>query len=126
MNIAGKIINVANTIFDFRVPKTLGDVIHKTVNGAGYSSNYCINKDSKKDISFAARVKHPSSGRVMEVYTNQPGLQFYTGNVQPEDDSLKGRDGYIKKHGAMCLETQKYPDSLNHVSVQNKIIMVLI
>lgn len=61
----------------------------------------------------------------MEVFTNQPGLQFYTGNNQPEDKNLKGRDGFIRKHGAMCLETQKYPDSVNHVSI-NKIGVIML
>lgn len=53
----------------------------------------------------------------MEVYSNQPGVQFYTSNGQPETDMLKGKDGFIKKHGAFCLETQNYPDAINHVSI---------
>lgn len=52
----------------------------------------------------------------MEVYSNQPGVQFFTSNGQPETDTLKGKDGFIKKHGALCLETQNFPDAINHVS----------
>jgi aldose 1-epimerase len=62
-------------------------------------------------------VEHPGTGRVMEVLSNQPGVQFYTSNYFPEDDSLKGHSGGIyKRHGAFCLETQIYPDAVNHVS----------
>lgn len=52
----------------------------------------------------------------MEVFSTQPGVQFYTANFLPEDNSLIGKDGKIyKKHGAFCLETQNYPDAVNHV-----------
>lgn len=56
------------------------------------------------------------SGRVMELYSDQPGVQFYTGHGLPEGRTLKGKTGYIQKHGAFCLETQIYPDAINQVN----------
>jgi galactose mutarotase-like enzyme len=65
------------------------------------------------------RVYHPESGRVLEVYSNQPGVQFYTSNYFPENakskETLTGKDGNYYKHGALCLETQNWPDAPNHV-----------
>lgn len=55
----------------------------------------------------------------MEVYSDQPGVQFYTGNFMPEGQTLKGKTGYIQKHGAFCLETQIYPDAVNQVERNN-------
>ncbi|KAG5887803.1 hypothetical protein JTB14_019394 [Gonioctena quinquepunctata] len=118
----GKLPNVANTTFDLRVPKVLGDVIHKVPGAPGFDHNFCISKGSAQSDTFVARISHPGSGRVMEVYSNQPGVQFYTGNFLPEGDTLKGKDGFIKKHGAFCLETQKYPDSVNHKNFTNTIL----
>lgn len=86
----GKLLHVSETIFDLRTPKKLGDVIHKIPGYDGYDHNYCINKGTKQENSFISRVKHPQSGRVMEVYSNQPGVQFYTSNSIP-DDPKKGK-----------------------------------
>lgn len=108
---------VGNTVFDLRVPKQLGDVINKVPNAPGFDHNFCINCGSEQRLRFVARVSHPTSRRVMEVYSNQPGVQFFTSNFQPETDTLKGKDGFIKKHGALCLETQNFPDAVNHVSI---------
>lgn len=52
----------------------------------------------------------------MELYSDQPGVQFYTGNCLPEGQTLKGKTGFIRKHGAFCLETQVYPDAINQVN----------
>ena len=66
-----------------------------------------------KSPAFAARVRDPESGRVMEMFTTEPGVQFYTGNFL--DGTLKGKGGVVyKKHQAFCLETQHFPDSVNH------------
>ena len=63
-------------------------------------------------LALAARVKDPKSGRVMEVYTTEPGIQFYTGNFL--DGSFAGKDGVVyQQHGGFCLETQHFPDSPN-------------
>lgn len=93
-------------------------MINKVPNAAGFDNNFCINRASEQDIGFVAKVSHPPSGRVMEVYSNQPGVQFYTSNAQPQADTLKGKDGFIKKHGGFCLETQNFPDAINHVSIR--------
>ncbi|KAK9883671.1 hypothetical protein WA026_001840 [Henosepilachna vigintioctopunctata] len=122
---SGKLLKVAGTIFDLRIPKVLGDVIHKIPGYDGYDHNFCITKGEYQEESFVARVHHPGSGRVLEVYSNQPGVQFYTSNGIPENAKdfkgnpknlqvIIGKDGPYYKHGALCLETQNYPDAINH------------
>lgn len=69
---------------------------------------------------LAARVKEPKSGRVMEVLTTQPGVQFYTGNFL--DGTLKGVGGVYQKHYGFCLETQHFPDSVNHPAFPSTIL----
>lgn len=108
-----------NTVFDLRKATLLGDVINKVPSSPGFDHNFCISNVSKGEVGLVGRVIHPPSGRVMEVCSNQPGVQFFTSNFQPETDTLKGKDGYIKKHGAFCLETQIFPDAINHVSIKN-------
>lgn len=121
----GKILPVGGTIFDLRVPKELGSVIHKIPGYDGYDHNFCVTKGEYQEESFVARVHHPGSGRVLEVYSNQPGVQFYTSNGIPDDPkhykgnvkdlkTIIGKDGPYYKHGALCLETQNYPDAINH------------
>ncbi|KAJ8936760.1 hypothetical protein NQ318_023197 [Aromia moschata] len=110
----GKLIPVAGTVYDLRIPKVLGDIINKVPGAAGFDNNFCTIKGSEQGNAFVAKVDHPQSGRTLEVYSNQPGVQFYTGNALTEDDSVQGKDGFIKKHGAFCLETQIYPDAVNH------------
>lgn len=119
---SGKLLPVQGTIFDLRVPKTLGDVINKIPGYLGYDHNFCITKGTKQEDTFFASVTHPPSGRTLEIYSNQPGVQFYTSNHLPEkkdsfENGLLGKDGKrYYKHGAFCLETQNYPDAVNHVS----------
>lgn len=68
-------------------------------------------------FGFISRVHHAGSGRVLEVYTTQPGVQFYTGNFL--DGSLKGKSGAVyPKHSGFCLETQNWPDAVNQVKPQ--------
>jgi aldose 1-epimerase len=106
----GKFLKVANTAFDFSKQKTIGQDIGKLDNG--YDINYVLVKQSPKEISFAAKVVEPKSGRVMEICTTEPGIQFYTGNFL---NGVKGKGGSIyNKQTAFCLETQCYPDSPNH------------
>lgn len=115
----GEIRSVQNSVMDLRKPTILGDIIQK-VPGGGYDYNFCLPEpcDQTKE-RFVAKVVHPSSGRVLEVYSNQPGVQLYTSNFLPEEESqgIPGKNGkkYFK-HGALCLETQNYPDAINHVS----------
>ena len=79
----------------------------------GYDVNYVLRGGEGKGPHLAARVKDPKSGRVMEVLTTEPGVQLYSGNYL--DGKLKGKGGTVyKQHQAFCLETQHYPDSVNH------------
>ncbi|KAL1491924.1 hypothetical protein ABEB36_012443 [Hypothenemus hampei] len=118
----GKLVNVSGTVFDFRVARNLGDAIKSTPEGKGYDINYCINKASAQNIEFVASAFHPPSGRVMEVYSNQPGVQFYTGNALPETDTSNGKGAVYRKHGAFCLETQKFPDAVHHLNFPDVLV----
>lgn len=111
----GKLDDVANTPFDFRKPKTIGKDI-ETANeqlkrGKGYDHCWVLNNQDK-GFRFAASVYEPTSGRVMEVFTDEPGIQLYTGNFL--DGTLSTRDGKTYAHRTgLCLETEHYPDSPN-------------
>ncbi len=111
----GEIAPVEGTPFDFRTPFTIGARITKDVEqirfGGGYDHNFVLNQ-SKAVISKAATVYEPSSGRVMEVFTNEPGLQFYSGNFLSGKDAGKKGKPYPYR-SAFCLETQHYPNSPN-------------
>lgn len=111
----GEIAGVKDTPFDFTIEKLLGkDISSDFVQikyGNGYDHNFVLNTDG--DLSKpAARVSDPRSGIVLEVFTNEPGIQFYTGNFL--DGTVKGKKAkiYNQRHG-LCLETQKYPDTPN-------------
>lgn len=114
----GELRKVENTPFDFRKPVMIGariDADDEQIKfGKGYDHNFVLNR-SGAGLSLAARVTDPGSGRVLEVLTTQPGLQFYTGNFL--DGSVHGKGG--KSYGrrsAFCLETQHFPDSPNKPS----------
>jgi aldose 1-epimerase len=111
----GESAPVAGTPFDFRKPTAVGARINEDNNqlkkGQGYDHNWVL--DSGGKFSEAAEVYEPSSGRVLQVLTDQPGVQFYTGNFL--DGTVKGKGGNAYPHrGALCLETQHFPDSPNH------------
>ncbi|KAH9644185.1 hypothetical protein HF086_008674 [Spodoptera exigua] len=78
---------VGGTAYDFRVPRILRSMLPKIPMG-GYDINYCITRGTEQDLAFQARVLHPLTGRVLEVYSNQPGMQFYTGNLLPDPDRI--------------------------------------
>lgn len=108
----GEIISIKNTPLDFTEFKEIGEDIesdHIQIQyGDGYDHNFVINQSS--DINFAAKVIEPESERWMEVYTNEPGMQFYGGNFL----NAIGKNGHVyKPRHALCLETQHYPDSPN-------------
>lgn len=90
----GEIMNVVNTRFDFQVPTRLGNLIG-IVEDDGYNQNFCINRGVDQDNCFAARVIHPQTGRVLEIYTNQPGLQFYTAENLGTGVSSSKEDGSL-------------------------------
>ena len=104
----GEIKEVAGTALDFRVPKLIGQDIGKVPGG--YDHCYVIKREGLNP-ELAARVSHPESGRIMEVYTTEPGIQFYSSNFL-EGLTGKGKIEY-RKHLALCLETQHFPDSVN-------------
>jgi len=100
---------VEGTPMDFREPQPIGSRIDQ-VEG-GYDHCYVLNKQPDEEMSLAARVVEPESGRVMEIYTTQPGIQFYTGNFL--DGTVSGGGVDYQKHDGFCLETQHFPDSPN-------------
>jgi len=105
----GEFKPVQGAPFDFSVPTPIGKHIAE-VEG-GYDINYVLRNPAGR-VGIAARVYEPESGRLMEIYTDQPGLQFYSGNFL--DGSVTGKDGVAyRKHGGFCLETQRFPDSPN-------------
>lgn len=111
----GELRAVKGTPFDFTRSTAIGARIGQNDQqlkfGQGYDHNFALNK-AGKDLSLAATVYEPKTGRVMEVYTTEPGLQFYSGNFL--DGSVAGKHGhrYLKNTG-FCLESQHYPDSPN-------------
>ncbi len=112
----GELKDVAGTPFDFTAPHVIGERINDAKDeqikfGGGYDHNFAVD-GTMGTLRPAARVTEPASGRVMEVHTTQPGVQFYTGNFL--DGTLTGKGGkvYQKRYG-FCLETQHYPDSPN-------------
>lgn len=112
----GEIRFVKGTPFDFRQPKAIGKDIEaeneQIKNGAGYDHCFVLNKKEEGELSFAARLTDPKSGRVMEVYTTEPGVQLYTDNWA---DGYQGQHGAtFPRRSAVCFEAQHFPDSPNH------------
>ena len=122
----GEMPTVAGTPFDFTTPKAIGRDIgqqnEQLVFGLGYDHNWILDTDGKEgELSLAAQVNEPSSGRVMEIYTTEPGIQFYCGNFL--DGRLKGKSGKPYVHrGGFCLETQHFPDSPNQPNFPSTIL----
>lgn len=105
----GELKSVIGTPFDFTVPKPVGAHIDSIT--PGYDHNFVLNNPDS-GVRKIAMVEHKESGRMMEVYTDQPGVQLYTGNFL--DGSIVDRMGNpIEQHAALCLETQHFPDSPN-------------
>lgn len=149
----GKFICVGGTSYDLRIPRELGPAMSRAP-GEGFDNNFCITKGTEQGLAFTARVVHPHSGRVLEVYTDQPGVQLYTSNFMPDpnknirpkpvntpdyydathlepvvgptvrDQPINGKGGarYFK-HGAFCLETQNFPDAVNHENFPNSVLV---
>jgi aldose 1-epimerase len=111
----GEPMAVANTPFDFRNPRLIGELInaeHEQIkNGLGYDHNFLLNQTTYKELTLAARVAEQISGRVLEVFTQEPGVQFYSGNFL--DGSLTGKGITYQKRTGFCLEPQHAPDSIN-------------
>ncbi len=112
----GELADVTGTPFDFRKPFVIGQRIDTTNNkqmklGKGYDHNWIINQKTPNEMTFAAKIVEPKSGRVMEVYTTEPGIQFYGGNFLNNDLGKAGHKYPFRS--AFCLETQHFPDSPN-------------
>ncbi|MFW6140377.1 MAG: aldose epimerase family protein [Acidobacteriota bacterium] len=105
----GEILPVKGTPFDFTSPRAVGERIDKVPGG--YDHNFVLN-GKKGTLKLAARVTEPHKGRVMEIHTTDPGIQFYSGNFL--DGSITGKSGNTyEKHYGFCLELQRFPDSPN-------------
>lgn len=111
----GQMLAVDGTPMDFRTPRLIGRDINADNEqlrfGRGYDHNWVLRK-KEGELALAARLYEPTSGRVMEIYTTEPGIQFYSGNFL--DGSITGKDGVVYRHRwGLCLETQHFPDSPN-------------
>jgi len=111
----GELTPVKGTPMDFLKPTPIGARINETYEqlkfGGGYDHNWVLNKRGK-GMTLAARVYEPTTGRVMEIRTMEPGIQFYSGNFL--DGTITGKEGKVYKHRwGFCVETQHYPDSPN-------------
>jgi aldose 1-epimerase len=122
----GEIRSVEGSPFDFRKPKTIGRHLNQQVSdtqlsrGGGYDHNFVLNKESD-GMSLAARVVDPKSGRQMDVFTEEPGIQFYGGNFM--DGSDVGKYGAkFEYRTSFAMETQHYPDSPNQPTFPSTII----
>jgi aldose 1-epimerase len=115
---------VTGTPFDFTTPHLIGERIRQDntqlKNGNGYDHNYVLNKSAPKELSLAATVREPISGRVLEVFTQEPGIQFYSGNYL--DGSLSGKGINYQKNSGFCLEPQHFPDSPNRPQFPSTIL----
>jgi aldose 1-epimerase len=112
---------VQGTPLDFTKPTAIGAHIEElTGNPRGYDHNFAL-RGGGKTLALGARVREPHTGRVMEMETTEPGVQFYTGNFL--DGKLKGKGGVaFGKHAGFCLEAQHYPDSVNHANFPSVIL----
>jgi aldose 1-epimerase len=120
----GELRPVKGTPFDFTKPTAIGARINQDdeqlVVGKGYDHNWVLNRKGD-GLSLAARVHEPTSGRVLEVFTTEPGIQFYSGNFL--DGTITGKQGHVYKlRYGLCLETQHFPDSPNHPDFPSPIL----
>jgi len=114
----GEILKVAETPMDFTKPFAIGARVNEDYEplkfGGGYDHNWILDKaDHQCELTLAAKLSEPKSGRVMEVWTDQPAIQFYCGNFLDGTNVGKGGHAYQHRTG-LCLETQHYPDSVHH------------
>ncbi|HXF09375.1 MAG TPA: aldose epimerase family protein [Desulfuromonadaceae bacterium] len=113
----GEIKSVRETAMDFTSPKTIRSQLKQSPSG--FDCNFAINNGGK-DLALAARAIEPTSGRVMETWTTQPGVQFYTAN---HFNGIHGRNGAVyERFAGLCLETQHFPDSVNQPQFPSIII----
>ena len=121
----GEIADVTGTPFDFRQAKAIGTDLgvenEQLRNGGGYDHNWVLDRQTSGQLELAASVLEPASGRYMEVWTDQPALQFYGGNFF--DGSTCGKyDRPLSYRESFALETQKYPDTPNHANFPSTLL----
>ena len=122
---SGEIVPVEGTPFDFRQPKAVETDLYveneQLKNGGGYDHNWVLDRQTPDCLELAASVLEPSSGRYMEVWTDQPALQFYGGNFF--DGTTCGKYGKaLNYRESIALETQKYPDTPNHANFPSTLL----
>jgi aldose 1-epimerase len=117
----GELREVKGTPMDFTTPHKIGERITQVGGDPnGYDHCYVLNSGGRS-FALAARATEPTTGRVMEMYTTEPGVQFYTGNFL--DGTLTGKGGMVyRKHSAFCLEAGHFPDSVNHPDFPSTIL----
>jgi aldose 1-epimerase len=120
----GELRPVKGTPLDFITPTAIGSRISSSFDqitlGRGYDHNFVINRKGDGP-ELAARVREPKSGRILEVYTTEPGVQFYSGNFL--DGTIAGKHGHVyQQRSGFCLETQHFPDSPNHANFPSTIL----
>jgi len=117
----GEIAPVAGTPLDFTKPTDIGARIKQIkAEPVGYDHNFVLNSGGKS-LSLAARVYEPKTGRILEMSTTEPGVQFYTGNFL--DGTITGKDGIVyRQHHGFCLEAQHFPDSINHPNFPSAVL----
>ncbi|CAL5326884.1 unnamed protein product [Camellia sinensis] len=115
----GEIMPVKGTPFDFTAEKKIGSSIHEV--GLGYDHNFVLDcEDEKMGLKHAAKVKDPSSSRVLNLWTNAPGMQFYTANYV---NGVVGKGGAVYgKQSGLCLETQGFPNGVNQPNFPSVIV----
>ena len=121
----GEPASVAGTPLDFRSPRAVGAALRdgheQVVRARGYDHNWVLDGDGDGSLHLAAEAQEPASGRRLEVWTDQPGVQFYSGNFL--DGTLVGKGGRVYRQGdAFCLETQHFPDSPNQPSFPSTVL----
>ena len=120
----GSLSPVTGTPFDFRTPRLIGERVgqpdKQLRHGQGYDHNFVLNKPNGREMTRAAHVLEPVSGRVMELFTEEPGVQFYSGNFL--DGSLAGKGRSYAYRSGFCLEPQHFPDSPNRPRFPNVIL----
>ncbi len=121
----GEVRSLDGSPLDFRLPTVIGERINgddeQLVLGGGYDHNFVLHTDGWGELRKAATVTEATSGRCMNVYTTQPGIQFYAGNMMPETITGKGGKVYPQRSG-LCLETQHFPDSPNQPNFPTSVL----
>ena len=120
----GELRPVKGTPMDFTTAMKIGaridDNYEQLQLGHGYDHNYVLKGAAKNGSIPAAVLRDPASGRMLEILTSEPGIQFYTGNFL--DGALRGIGGAYPKNGALCLETQHFPDAVHHPNFPSTIL----